>query len=109
MDIIQYYFLSKYMFSVKAVKRQDRRLCFKRRRLTDKSDKMIRLGSWGDGSSSPQDPSPGLRIPSHINGGVVGAVMCGYDPVLGKWIQASPWSSLASQSNLIGMCTPGQR
>lgn len=97
------------MFSVKAVKRQDRRLCFKRRRLTDESDKMIRLGSWGDGSSSPQDPSPGLRTPSHINGGVVGAVMCGCDPVLGKWIQASPWSSQASQSNLIGMRTPGQR
>lgn len=109
MDIIQCYFLSKYMFSVKAVKRQDRRLCFKRRRLTDESGKMIRLGNQGDGSSRSQDASPVLRIPSHINGGVVGAVMCGCDPVLGKWIQASLWSSLASQSNLIGMCTPGQR
>lgn len=81
----------------------------KRRRLTDESGKMIRLGNQGDGSSRSQDASPVLRIPSHINGGVVGAVMCGCDPVLGKWIQASLWSSLASQSNLIGMCTPGQR
>lgn len=99
------------MFSVKAVKRQDRRLCFKRRRLTDESGKMIRLGSWGDGSPRSHDPSPVLRTSSHINAGVVmcGMVMCSCGPVLGKWIQAGPWSSRASQSNLIGMRTPGQR
>lgn len=79
MDIIQCYFLSKYMFSVKAVKRQDRRLCFKCRRLTDESGKMIRLENWGDGFSRSQNPSPVLRTPSHINAGVVicGGVMCG--------------------------------